>query len=104
MIVIETCPRCGHDLLDVVVDTMPPIPRKECPNCGWSWEGRPEEVVRVPFGGNMPLEDVTVERNSPIQPSDAFYEQSPCKYCGNHPSNGGSGTCHCILGTLAWGY
>lgn len=21
-----------------------------------------------------------------------------CKYCTNHPSNGGSGICHCILG------
>ncbi len=23
----------------------------------------------------------------------------PCKTCSNHPSNGGSGICHCILGT-----
>jgi len=22
----------------------------------------------------------------------------PCKNCSNHPSNGGSGICHCILG------
>lgn len=22
-----------------------------------------------------------------------------CKSCSNHPSNGGSGICHCILGT-----
>jgi hypothetical protein len=21
-----------------------------------------------------------------------------CKHCSNHPSNGGSGVCHCILG------
>ena len=21
-----------------------------------------------------------------------------CKYCSNHPSNGGSGICHCISG------
>lgn len=21
-----------------------------------------------------------------------------CKHCSNHPSNGGSGICHCILG------
>ena len=22
-----------------------------------------------------------------------------CRHCSNHPSNGGSGICHCILGT-----
>lgn len=51
-IIIETCPKCGHDLIDEVICTYPPIPRKGCPSCGWSWEGEPEEVVRVPFGGN----------------------------------------------------
>ena len=24
---------------------------------------------------------------------------SACKNCSNHPSNGGSGICHCTLGT-----
>jgi len=24
---------------------------------------------------------------------------SYCEYCSNHPKNGGSGICHCILGT-----
>lgn len=27
------------------------------------------------------------------------YVTEPCKNCPNHPSNGGSGICHCILGT-----
>ena len=52
MIIIETCPKCGHDLQDLVVATNPPIPKKECFNCGWVWEGEPEQVVRIPFGGN----------------------------------------------------
>jgi hypothetical protein len=51
-IIIETCPKCGFDLIDTVICTNPPIPKKGCPNCGWSWTGEPEEVVRVPFGGN----------------------------------------------------
>ena len=51
-IIIETCPKCGHDLIDLMIATYPPIPKKECPSCGWSWTGEPEEVVRVPFGGN----------------------------------------------------
>lgn len=25
-------------------------------------------------------------------------DYDPCKYCSNHPRNGGSGICHCILG------
>lgn len=28
MIIIETCPKCGHDLLDSVICTNPPIPKK----------------------------------------------------------------------------
>lgn len=35
-----------------MVATYPPIPKKECPVCGWSWTGKPEEVIRVPFSGN----------------------------------------------------
>lgn len=51
-IIIETCPKCGHDLINEMICTYPPIPRKSCPSCGWSWEGEQEEVVRIPFGGN----------------------------------------------------
>lgn len=51
-IIIETCPKCGHDLINEVICTYPPIPRKSCPSCGWSWEGESEQVIRVPFGGN----------------------------------------------------
>ena len=39
------------DLRDEVICTYPPIPRKVCSNCGWSWEGEQEKIVRVPFGG-----------------------------------------------------
>ncbi len=52
MIIIETCPKCGHDLFDSVICTNPPIPKKECHNCGWTWEGQREEVIRVPFNEN----------------------------------------------------
>lgn len=51
-IIIETCPKCGHDLMDVILPTNPPIPKKECCGCGWSWTGTREQVMRVPFGGN----------------------------------------------------
>lgn len=84
MRIIETCPRCGHDLVDIVLTTYPPIPQKKCFNCGWEWSGEREEVMRVPF-----------------RPSDVTYGgSSPCEYCSNNPKNGGSGICHCILGSL----
>jgi hypothetical protein len=51
-IIIETCPKCGHDLMDEVICTNPPIPKKSCWNCGWYWEGEQEQVIRRPFGGN----------------------------------------------------
>lgn len=83
MRIIETCPKCGHDLTDLVLTTYPPIPQKKCFNCGWEWTGKAEEVIRVSF-------DET--------------DYSPCKYCSNNPRNGGSGVCHCINGTpkLTW--
>ena len=59
--IIETCPKCGHDLVNLILASNPPIPKKECWNCGWSWTGEPEEVVRVPFGGislKMALEEL----------------------------------------------
>lgn len=49
MRIIETCPKCGHDLVDLVIATYPPIPQKKCFSCGWEWTGKAEEVVRVPF-------------------------------------------------------
>jgi hypothetical protein len=75
MVIIETCPKCGHDLQDLVICTYPPIPRKECHNCGWSWEGEREEVVRV-IGDDIP---------------------PACESCSNHPKNGGDGLCSCSL-------
>ena len=77
-IIIETCPKCGHDLLNEVIYTYPPIPRKSCPNCGWSWEGEQEEVIRVPF-----VENKTV------------YIPECCKNCPNYPINGGYTICAC---------
>ena len=43
-ILIETCPKCGAELQNIVIATFPPIPQKKCFNCGWSWEGKPEKV------------------------------------------------------------
>lgn len=107
MVIIETCPICGHDLIDTVLCTYPPRPHKNCPYCGWSWTGEPEEVKRVPFGGNSNYEtyrsnagNIITLRNPPMTPSDIFYKAPPCHTCSNNPANGGSGICNCVLGGL----
>lgn len=81
--IIETCPECGHDLIDLILTTYPSIPTKQCPGCGWSWKEEREDIIRIPFGGNMhSLNEIP----------------RSCLGCSNHPSNGGSGICHCTLG------
>ena len=90
MIIIETCPKCGHDLESLLVCTNPPIPRKECHNCGWSWEGH-REVLRIPFQEN----DMSITK---IFNYGDTCTPVACAGCSNHPKNGGSGICHCTLG------
>ena len=121
MIVVETCPKCGHDLQDEVICTYPPIPRKVCWNCGWSWTGKPEKITRVPFGGNtnnftdkdnisIVLDesstdwdsiDITDWDSTNIKTSSTIntaFCKNPCENCPNNPKNGGDGVCFCILG------
>ena len=61
MIIIETCPVCGSDLVETMLCGLPPVPRKDCsnPQCGWSWIGKPVEIMRVPF---QPEEDEHVNQ------------------------------------------
>lgn len=90
MIIIETCPECGHDLENMMLASYPPIPKKVCPRCGWSWTGKPKEIIRVPFGGNSNYK--TYKSNA----GDIFHKSFPCVNCLNNPANGGSGICICI--------
>lgn len=93
-IIIETCPICGHDLVNEVICTYPPIPKKSCPSCGWYWEGEQEKVIRVPFGGNANNRTTVTTLNEV-----GDFKMSPCDNCSNNPKNGGGGHCNCILGT-----
>lgn len=34
---IETCPQCGGVLVDFALTVNPPIYKKVCTACGWSW-------------------------------------------------------------------
>lgn len=55
--IIETCPVCGAPLIDIMLASNPPIPCKKCFSCGWSWQGEPEPIEYVPFGGNGDADD-----------------------------------------------
>ena len=81
--IICTCPRCGTDLIDTVICTYPPKVQKWCPSCGWTYTEDHEEVIRVPFGGNLG--------------NGAFWNSS-CLRCPTNPANGGDGICFCTLG------
>lgn len=112
MIVVETCPKCGHDLHDVVICTYPPIPRKVCWNCGWSWTGEPEKITRVPFGGNTDTlinkDSIPLSWNGTSTGWDSTnldtsinitaFGGEACENCPSNPKNGGDGICFCIMG------
>lgn len=57
-ILVETCPKCGAVLQDIVLASYPPIPQKKCFCCGWSWTGKPEKIVYKPFEPANELEEV----------------------------------------------
>lgn len=91
MIVIETCPLCGGDLIHSYLASYPPVEYKRCTSCGWSWYGDEVDIVRVPFRGNRAPQPI---------PNKTFVQTtgSACEHCSNNPKNGGSGVCHCTLG------
>lgn len=45
-----------------------------------------EEIKRI----NKEIEELSISNNQLVP--------RPCRSCPSHPSNGGSGICHCILG------
>ena len=50
--IIYTCPECGHDLVDLLLTAKPFVIKKECLNCGWTGNIKPENIVRIPFDEN----------------------------------------------------
>jgi len=82
--IIQTCPDCGADLEQQILTSNPPKRKVRCPMCGWE-HTETEETIRIPY--------VCEDRNM------IGYVPPACKNCSNHPSNGGTGICHCILGT-----
>lgn len=98
MRIIEVCPECGADIIDVVLTTYPPRQKKVCSKCDWYWEEEPEEVVRVPFVPPEKRETITMPgwRDDGDEYMFGWIPEC-CRNCSNHPSNGGSGICNCTL-------
>ena len=54
-------------------------------------------MVQLTIGSYCP-NCANIERPYYSQYYNNLY-QNPCFNCANYPANGGSGVCHCILGT-----
>lgn len=93
MRIVYVCPNCGADIEDIVLTSNPPIPAKRCTQCDWWWQGEreDEEVVRLPFTPPVPYNWNT----------SGEYVPKCCAECDNHPKNGGSGICMCVLPYLS---
>ena len=90
MKIVYTCPECGSDLEDLVLTTYPPKNKKQCLKCGWSHiESSDEHVLRIPYQPTTTTTKHFISENVP----------PACKNCPQHPVNGGSGVCHCTLGS-----
>lgn len=98
MQIIYTCPKCGHDLQELMLPSNPPQYEKHCPNCGWSHiEKQQNDVVRTPYSEKR--DNVNYLGGTWVVTTDYTYIPPACKACPNHPNNGGSGICNCTLGS-----
>ena len=96
MQIIYTCPRCGHDLREVMLTCDPPINRKECFNCGWFHEDPRDDVVRIPFSEKK--DNVVDYGNGLWAETNMVTIKDPCTNCPNRPEDGNISVCHCTLG------
>ena len=104
--IIYTCPECGADLQSFILTSNPPKTQYNCPLCNWSYtepQGQPEEIIRIPYGGNsiskqnFSLLDLPYYDYVATTPSTS---KGVCEFCPTNPRNGGDGICHCILGGM----
>ena len=97
--IIETCPKCGHDLQDEVICTYPPIPLGG--NTNNFTDKNNISIVLDESSTNWNSIDITDWDSTNIKTSSTIntaFCKNPCENCPNNPKNGGDGVCFCILG------
>lgn len=101
MQIIYTCPKCGHDLEEIILTSNPPQHEKRCSNCGWHHiiEEKQDFFIRIPYT-EREKNIVDLDNGWSITTNDTNITNIPsgCRSCSNHPINGGSEICHCIIG------
>ena len=56
-------------------------------------------IIETDENGNIFLNDQLVPTGISLNSNGFVSTPYPCLTCPNHPTNGGSGICHCILGS-----
>ena len=94
MVVIETCPECGHYLQNAVYTINPPIPYVYCPSCGWR-----ATKIRTPYVGYDFGSPVKQTQNAEAHNDEPIANgSSDCQVaCPFNPKNGGDGICFCTF-------
>ena len=109
MFIVETCLKCRQDLQNKVICFYPPILKKVCWNCGWSWTVEADRVTRVPFNPDSEnsdsdwIKDTEGDKLNYTNVGTIYntaFNNEACKNCSNNPKNGGSGICNCTLGLM----
>lgn len=89
--IIYTCPKCGADLEEIVLTSLPPVYEKRCNNCGYVYrEERGQQTIRVPFVEPKPVIATTAELVTQVD--------DPCANCSNRPKDGEIKACFCTIG------
>ena len=72
----------------------------------WAEGKRNAEIDGVKSIVERVIEDMGFKKVETVVNQDIAYSDSvsnipaPCRNCSNHPSNGGSGNCNCVLGSM----
>ena len=93
MEIVYVCPKCGGNLINLCLPSIPPKYQKECTSCGWVSPiiKKERDIIRIPY----PTKE---DHSKDVTTATTQWIPDACKNCSNHPSNGGSGMCNCTLG------
>ena len=78
--IVYTCPKCGGDLVSLVLTSYPPQYKEECPNCGWS-HTESDTITRIPYTvpGKQGDNNINTTRDSLSLTTDKFKDSNTIK-------------------------